>query len=73
VAVAAATMYGLSVFEYAAEYETGRQELLRWFREGKLKRGETIIKGSIADAPQALAEMYNGSNVGKLLIQVKDI
>lgn len=72
-AVAAATMYGLSIFEYADEYEAGRRELLHWFREGKLKRGETIIKGSLADAPRVLSDMYNGSNVGKLLVQVKDI
>jgi NADPH-dependent curcumin reductase CurA len=39
--------------------------------EGKIQRKETIIKGGITAAPEALVEVCNGVNTGKLLMDVK--
>ncbi|KAN0101591.1 NAD(P)-binding protein [Hyaloscypha variabilis] len=65
-------MQGFIVFDYIKEYPEARKELAQWLAEGKLQRKETIIKGGLKAAEQGLADLYNGINTGKLLVEVKD-
>lgn len=58
-------MQGFIVFDYAKQYSAARKELAQWLSEGKLKRKETIVKGGLAKAEQALVDLYNGVNTGK--------
>lgn len=51
--------------DYAAQYGPARKELVQWLSEGKLQRKETIIKGGLKAAEQALLDLYNGVNTGK--------
>jgi NADPH-dependent curcumin reductase CurA len=65
------SMQGFIVFDYASRYGEARKELAQWLSEGKLQRKETIIRGGIEKAPQALVDLYKGINTGKLLVEVK--
>lgn len=64
-------MEGFIVFDYASQYAAARQELSQWLSEGKIQRKETIVKGGLKEAERALADLYNGVNTGKLLVEVK--
>ena len=57
-------MEGFIVFDYVKQYPEARKELAQWLAEGKIKRKETIIKGGLAKAEQALVDLYNGLNMG---------
>lgn len=59
-------MQGFIVFDYEKQYSEARKQLAQWLSEGKLKRKETIIKGGLTKAEQALVDLYNGVNTGKL-------
>ncbi|CZT50038.1 probable zinc-binding alcohol dehydrogenase domain-containing protein 1 [Rhynchosporium secalis] len=62
---------GFIVFDYQSQYGPARTELSRWLSEGKIQRKETIIKGGLKAAEQALLDLYNGINTGKLLVEVR--
>ena len=64
-------LQGFIVFDYADRYAEARKELSQWLEEGKLQRKETIIKGGLVAAEQALLDLYKGVNTGKLLVEVK--
>jgi NADPH-dependent curcumin reductase CurA len=64
-------LQGFIVFDYASRYGEARKELAQWLSEGKLQRKETIVKGGLAAAEQALLDLYQGINTGKLLVEVK--
>lgn len=64
-------MQGFIVIDHKERFPEIRKELSQWLAEGKIKKTETIIKGGLAAAQQALVDLYNGSNQGKLLVQVK--
>ncbi|KAG6993957.1 hypothetical protein G7Y79_00049g085170 [Physcia stellaris] len=63
-------MEGFIVFDYTKRYPEARKELAQWLSEGKLQRKETIIRGGLVKAPQALVDLYDGVNTGKLLVEV---
>lgn len=65
-------MEGFVVFDFAKDYPRALKELSQWLGEGKIQRKETIVKGGLGKAEQALVELYKGVNTGKLLVQVKD-
>ena len=58
-------LQGFIVFDYVSEYASARNQLAQWLAEGKLKRSETIVKGGLKKAPQALVDLYKGINTGK--------
>jgi len=60
-------MQGFIVFDYAKRYPEARKELAKWLEEGKLQRKETVIKGGLQAAEQALLDLYKGVNTGKIL------
>ena len=64
-------MEGFIVFDYEKEYPKARAELTKWLSEGKLQRKETIVRGGLGRAEGALAQLYEGMNTGKLLVEVK--
>lgn len=58
-------MEGFVVFDYAPEFPSARAELSQWLSEGKIQRKETIIKGGLREAEQALCDLYKGVNTGE--------
>ncbi|KAF2270488.1 NADP-dependent leukotriene B4 12-hydroxydehydrogenase [Lojkania enalia] len=63
-------MQGFIVMDYTAQFPEAKRQLAQWISEGKLKRKETVVKGGITKAQQALVDLYNGVNTGKLLVEV---
>lgn len=61
-------MQGFVVFDYEKRYPEARKELAQWLAEGKIKRQETIVKGGLRNAEQALIDLYKGMNTGELAI-----
>ncbi|KAK3317882.1 hypothetical protein B0T19DRAFT_300921 [Cercophora scortea] len=64
-------MQGFIVFDYANEYDAARKQLAQWLSEGKLQRKETIIKGGLRVADEAINRLFKGGNTGKLIVEVK--
>lgn len=62
-------MEGFIVFDYAKQYPEARKQLSQWLEEGKIQRKETIVKGGLAKAQQALVDLYNGVNTGESISQ----
>lgn len=58
-------MQGYVIFDYKKQYAKARKELGQWLAEGKIKRQQTIVKGGIKKAPEALRNLYDGVNTGK--------
>lgn len=65
-------MKGVNVYTYLPEQEAANVHLLEWIRDGKLKRTETVVKGTLEDAPATLVELFKGKNTGKMLLEIKD-
>jgi len=63
-------MQGFIVFDYVKEFPEAKKQLAQWLSEGKLKRKETIVKGGLPKAEQALLDLFNGANTGKCLLQI---
>jgi NADPH-dependent curcumin reductase CurA len=45
---------------------------MRWVREGQLRYLEDMLEG-IEQAPDAIAGLYRGENLGKRLIRIGDL
>jgi NADPH-dependent curcumin reductase CurA len=58
-------MEGFIVFDFVKEYPAARKQLAQWLAEGKLKRQETVVKGGLKVAEQALVDLFKGKNTGK--------
>ena len=58
-------MEGFIVMDYTKQFPEARVELAKWLEEGKIKRKETIIKGGLAQAEEALVGLYKGINTGE--------
>jgi hypothetical protein len=63
-------MEGFIVLDYYKQFAEARKDLAQWLSEGKIKRKETIIKGGLANADQALVDLYKGANTGKMLVEI---
>ncbi len=68
--VKSATAKGIFVMlDYQHRFPEGREQLLKWFKEGKIKPCESIVQG-LENTPKALLDLFSGQNLGKQLIQL---
>ena len=67
--VKSARMEGFLVFDYESRAHEAVRELAEWVRSGKLRYREDILDG-IDKAPDAIAGLYRGDNLGKRLIKL---
>ncbi|HVO53098.1 MAG TPA: NADP-dependent oxidoreductase [Solirubrobacterales bacterium] len=67
-----ATIKGFLVLDWGHRFEEAIGYLAGLLGEGKLHYDETIVDGGIEAAPGALAQLFSGQNMGKLLVQVAD-
>ena len=65
-------LQGFIVLDFQHRWLEARKQLGEWLKEGKLKATETVIKGGLGVAQEALVNLYNGINQGKLLIEIKN-
>ena len=64
-----ARMQGFVIFDHAGHYDAARRDLLQWLRQGQLQYVEEVLDG-IHRAPDAIAGLYRGDNLGKRLIRL---
>ena len=62
-------MQGYVIFDYAARYGEALAELTPWVQSGRIRFREDIMDG-IEHAPDAIAGLYRGDNLGKRLIRI---
>lgn len=64
-----ARMQGFVIFDYAARYGEALAALEPWVRDGRIRYREEILEG-IECAPDAIAGLYRGENLGKRLLRI---
>ena len=64
-----ARMQGFVIFDHVDQHPAARADLARWLREGRLQYVEEVLEG-IEHAPDAIAGLYRGENLGKRLIRL---
>jgi NADPH-dependent curcumin reductase CurA len=64
-----ARMQGFIVSDFSADFAAGREQLTRWFSEGRLKYSENIVEG-FENTPSAFLGLFEGDNTGKQLVKV---
>lgn len=67
-----ATIRGFLVLDHGDRFEEAITHLATLLAEGKLTYDETIVDGGIEQAPDALAQLFTGGNMGKLLVRLAD-
>ena len=64
-----ALMQGFLVSDYMPRAAEAVRDLVGWYAAGKLKYRVDIVQG-LENAPRALNKLFEGSNQGKLIVQV---
>ena len=62
---------GFIVSDFMDRFAEATQELAIWYLEGRLKHQETVIEG-LEQAPEAVNLLFDGGNLGKLVVRVSD-
>ena len=60
---------GFRIGNRLARRDQALEELMQWYRDGKLKWRETVAHG-IEAAPAALANVFRGGNIGKQVVRL---
>lgn len=60
---------GFFVTSYTHKYEEATRDLVKWFREGKLKVLETKLKG-FDKVPEAMQKLFTGEKLGKVIVDL---
>jgi NADPH-dependent curcumin reductase len=66
-----ARMEGIVVFDYAARYHLAIAEMAGYLKDGRMKSKEDVVVG-LNTFPETLINLFNGSNFGKLVLQVAE-
>ncbi len=62
---------GFIVLDYLPRAQEAIPQLLGWVMEGRLKYRLDVVEG-LENAPQAARKLFDGSNLGKLVVKVSD-
>jgi len=62
---------GFIITDYVQRFQEAATKIIMWMAAGKIKHKETIIEG-LDKAPESLNLLFDGGNVGKLLIKVSE-
>lgn len=65
-----ARMEGFLVFDYARRFGEAAQEIAGWLADGSLVTREDVVRGSVADFPTVLRRLFDGDNIGKLVLEI---
>ena len=66
-----ARMEGIVVFDYAPRYHLAVAEMASYLKDGRMKSKEDVVVG-LNTFPETLINLFNGSNFGKLVLQVAE-
>jgi NADPH-dependent curcumin reductase CurA len=64
-----ARMEGFIVLDYAKRFADAARELQIWIDAGRIKHRATIVEG-FENLPRALIRLFEGDNVGKMMVKV---
>lgn len=67
-----ARIEGFIVLDYASRFGEAAAQLGKWMAEGKLQYRVDVVRG-LENAPRALNKLFDGSNQGKLIVQVSEV
>lgn len=67
-----ARMQGFVIFDHREHYDAAYRDLAQWLRDGRLRYLEDVLVG-IDHAPDAIAGLYRGDNLGKRLIRIAEL
>ncbi|WOF75518.1 NADP-dependent oxidoreductase [Parvibaculaceae bacterium PLY_AMNH_Bact1] len=62
---------GFIVTDFLEKYAEATMELATWVASGKIKSQETIVEG-LESAPTAVNKLFEGENLGKLVVKIAD-
>jgi NADPH-dependent curcumin reductase CurA len=62
-------MEGFLVTDYADRFDEARRDLLAWSKDGRLVQQYDVLEG-LESAPEALARLFRGGNLGKQLVKL---
>ena len=63
-------MEGFLVFDFAKKFPAARAEMLKWLADGSLVASTEVLDGSLEEFPAALRRLFDGANVGKLILRI---
>lgn len=63
-------MQGFILLDYKDRFHEARSQLAEWLQEGQIRGLQTIVKGGLIAAPQALQDLYKGKNTGRPRVSV---
>lgn len=67
-----ASMHGFIVLDHYVEWRAKMEaDLIDWIKAGKLQYREEVVEG-LDNAARAVNRLYDGSNLGKLLVKIAD-
>lgn len=64
-------MEGFIITDYVSRFQEAAMKIVMWIAAGKIKHKQTIVDG-LENAPEALNKLFDGGNIGKLLIKVSE-
>ncbi|MCW5652135.1 NADP-dependent oxidoreductase [Hydrogenophaga sp.] len=67
-----ASMAGFVIFDHPQHQPVARRDLVQWIRAGDLVYLEDVLDG-LEQAPDAIAGLYRGENLGKRLIRIAEL
>lgn len=62
---------GFIVIDYFPRFPEGIQQMAQWLMAGKIKFETDIVQG-LENAPASLSRLFEGKNLGKLMVQVSE-
>ena len=62
---------GFLVGQFRNQHEEGRQRIVGWIKEGRIKYREDVVEG-LENAPGAFIGLMRGENFGKLLVKISE-
>jgi NADPH-dependent curcumin reductase CurA len=65
-------LQGFIIIDFLPHSQQAAMQLAQWAMEGKLKDEHTIVEG-LEKAPDAVNMLFDGDNMGKLMVRVADV
>lgn len=66
-----ASMTGFLLYDYESKFPTAFRDLSKWVAAGKIKAREDVVVG-LENAPEALQRLFDGKNIGKVIVRVAE-
>jgi NADPH-dependent curcumin reductase CurA len=67
-----ASMTGFVISDYGDRYVEGVREMTGWLTAGRLVAREDVATGGLERFPQTLLRLFEGANIGKLVLRVAE-